>query len=111
MSAQTKSIHEVARELADRHKEADPDTQQVWMFEDPQGKEIRLLEVSTSVGNTGAILPFRFKPKLPDVPFPVVIILVSPEEKSDLDEGELTLPEVWGRVDQGRLLLPSARIA
>jgi len=104
-----KTIFEVAQELARLHKENDPDIKEIWMFKDPDGKEIRLLEVSTSVGTTGEILPFRFAPNPPEVPFPVNIILVSPDEKHDLDQGELKLPEIWGPINAGEELLRAER--
>lgn len=67
------------------------------MVADPAGAEVRLLEVSGSVGNTGSVMPFRFtaRPDL-DVPFPTVVILLSPEEKELLDRRELQLPASWG---------------
>lgn len=98
---QTKSVEEVARDLAAAHKRADPDIQQIFMVPDPAGAEVRLVEVSGSVGNTGSVMPFRFsaRPDL-DVPFPSVVILLSPEEKDQLDRQELHLPEAWGTSPQ-----------
>lgn len=92
-----KSVNEVAKSLAMAHKRADPDIQQVYLIEDPAGAEVRLLEVSGSVGFTGAVMPFRFaaRPDL-DVPYPSVVVLLSPEEKELLDRKELELPAAWG---------------
>lgn len=91
------SIHEVALILAQAHRNADSEIRQIFLANDPAGKEVRLLEVSDSAGNTGAIMPFRFAAR-PDlgVPYPSVIVLVSPEEKESLDNKELHLPESWG---------------
>jgi len=92
-----KSVQDVAQDLAAAHKRADPDIQQIFMVDDPAGAEVRLLEVSGSVGNTGSVMPFRFTAR-PDlgVPFPSVVILLSPEEKEQLDRQELQLPDAWG---------------
>ncbi|MDI1428802.1 hypothetical protein [Polyangium sorediatum] len=92
-----RTVEEVARDLAAAHRRADPDIQQIFMIADPAGAEVRLLEVSSSVGNTGSVMPFRFsaRPDL-DVPFPSVVILLSPEEKEQLDRQELHLPATWG---------------
>lgn len=92
-----KSVEEVARDLAAAHRRADPEIQQIFMVADPEMAEVRLLEVSGAVGNTGSIMPFRFtaRPDL-DVPFPSVVILMSPEEKELLDRQELHLPDTWG---------------
>lgn len=97
MNTFMKSVDEVAKSLATAHKKADPDIMQIYLIEDPTGKEVRLVEVSTSVGFTGAIMPFRFaaRPDL-DVPYPSVVILLSPEEKDLLDRSELELPGSWG---------------
>ncbi|WP_437630701.1 hypothetical protein [Sorangium sp. So ce854] len=92
-----KRVDEVAKHLAEAHKKADPDIQQIYMVEDPTGAEVRLVEVSGSVGYTGAVMPFRFaaRPDL-DIPYPSVVILLSPEEKTLLDRKELELPDTWG---------------
>lgn len=96
-----KSVDEVAKSLATAHKQADPDIQEIYLIEDPSGKEIRLVEVSTSVGFTGSIMPFRFaaRPDL-NLPYPSVVILISPEEKDLLDRRELGLPDAWGASPQ-----------
>ncbi|MEI7892822.1 MAG: hypothetical protein WCI05_07010 [Myxococcales bacterium] len=88
-----KPVDDVARALANAHKKADPDIRQIYLIEDPSGKEVRLVEVSDSVGFTGTVMPFRFaaRPDL-DVPYPSVLILLSPEEKALLDRKELDLP-------------------
>lgn len=92
-----KTTAEVAKELARAHRRADPDIQQIYLIEDPDGAEVRLLEVSESVGYTGSVMPFRFaaRPDL-DVPYPSVVVLMSPEEKALLDQKELELPVAWG---------------
>lgn len=90
-------MDEVAKSLAKAHKQADPDIQQIYLIEDPTGAEVRLLEVSRSVGYTGSVMPFRSaaRPDL-DVPYPSVVVLLSPEEKALLDRRELELPAAWG---------------
>lgn len=92
-----KSVNEVAKSLAMAHKQADPDIQEIYVIEDPAGEEVRLVEVSSSVGYTGSVMPFRFdaRPDL-DVPYPSVVVLLSPEEKVLLDRKELELPAAWG---------------
>jgi hypothetical protein len=90
-------MDQVAKHLAKAHKKADPDIQQIYMVEDPTGMEVRLVEVSGSVGYTGTVMPFRFaaRPDL-DIPYASVVILLSPEEKALLDRKELELPDAWG---------------
>ncbi|MGM0575292.1 MAG: hypothetical protein ACQEXJ_06140 [Myxococcota bacterium] len=92
----TKSLEETARELASAHKAEDPDTQAVYLVADPSGQEIRLIEVTGSVGSVGELLPYRFE-AAPDqgVAYPTVVVLLSPEEWDKVRRGELALPEGW----------------
>lgn len=93
-----RSLDEVARELAEAHREADPTTQAVYLALDPAGREIRLVEVSGSVGTTGEVLPFRFGPRVDQgIPYPSIVVLLSPDEWKQLEAGQLELPESWGR--------------
>lgn len=89
---------EQARQLADHHRENDPETTHIYFIEDPSDGEVRLLEISTSVGNVGAVMPVRFTAR-PDqgLPYPTVIVLLSPDELAKVDDGELELPEAWGQ--------------
>lgn len=91
------SLDDVARNLANAHREADPDIKRIFQIVDPAGKEVVLLEVSDSVGFTGSIMPFRFAAR-PDlgIPYPSVVILLSPEEEELLDKKELEFPDTWG---------------
>ncbi len=92
-----RSLLEVAQDLARAHKEADREIQQIYMVEDPSGREVRLVEVSGSVGYTGSVMPFRFAARDDlNVPYESVIILLNPEEKEMLDQKKLALPEAWG---------------
>jgi hypothetical protein len=92
-----KSVADVARELANSHKDVDGQIQGIFQAADPTGLEVRLVEVSGSVGNTGVVMPFRFNAR-PDlgIPYASVVVLLSPEEKAQLDAGVLALPSTWG---------------
>jgi hypothetical protein len=86
-----------ARQLAEDHRTNDPDTTNIYFVEDPADREVRLLEVSTSVGNAGAVMPVRFTARPEQgLDYPTVIVLLSPEEKAQVDAGNLELPETWG---------------
>lgn len=90
------ALDQVAKELADAHRRADPDTVAVYWAPDPEGREIRLVEISGSVGETGEVLPYRFGPRVTQgVPYPSVLILLSPAEWEKVKSGELKLPEGW----------------
>jgi hypothetical protein len=89
----------VAQLLAEEHRKNDPDLQRAYLADDPNDREIRLVEVSGSVGVTWQVLPFRYAAR-PDlgIPYPCVIVLLSPEEWAELTTpgSDLTLPASWG---------------
>src|SRR5437667_91714 len=89
-----RSIDEVAKVLADAHRKEDPQTKVVFLSKSDQ--EVRLIEVSGSVGTTGEVLPFRFaaSPK-EGIDYPAVVILLSEEDWKKVEDGQLGLPEGW----------------
>ena len=93
-----KTISEVAHELANAHRTEDPDTKSVFLAK--SASEVRLVEVSGSVGNSGEVLPFRFAPR-PDlgVPYASVVVLLSEDDWHRVEQGDLSLPEGWGQPD------------
>jgi hypothetical protein len=57
---------------------------------------VQLVEVTTSITDRGEVLPFRFAPEPPDVPYPSVVILLSPGDWERVRTHELDLPEAFG---------------
>lgn len=95
MAFEEAQLRDIARTLARAHRESDPELKSVYFARDPSGQEVRLVEVSGSVGSTGAALPFRFAAREDlGVPCPSVLILLSPEEFEKLGS-ELSLPDSW----------------
>jgi hypothetical protein len=97
-----KTVPEVAVELAKAHKEDDPQTTDVYFVEGIDD-EVRLVEVSGSLANggPGEVLPFRFTAQPADgVPFPSVVVLLSPSEWDAVAHDKLKLPPGW---DKARL--------
>jgi hypothetical protein len=90
-----KPIGEVAQELAQAHRAEDPETKSVFLAE--SASEVRLVEVSGSIGNSGEVLPFRFAAR-PDigVPYASVVVLLSEDDWHRIEQGELALPPGWG---------------
>ncbi|MBI2389526.1 MAG: hypothetical protein HYV09_08010 [Deltaproteobacteria bacterium] len=90
-----KPIFEVAKELAQAHRAEDPETKSVFLAE--SDTEVRLVEVSGSVGTSGEVLPFRFAAR-PDlgVPYASVVVLLSEDDWRRIERGELALPAGWG---------------
>ncbi len=64
--------------LATEHKADDDELNAVYWA--PHPEEVRLIEVTGSISDRGEILPFRFTPDPPDVPYQSVIILLSPAD-------------------------------
>ena len=89
-----KSIDDVAHELAAAHRREDPSTQAVYFLRSED--EVRLVEISRSADSGGEILPFRFGPNLDEgVPYPSVLVLLSPEDWDRVLLGDLRLSEGW----------------
>jgi hypothetical protein len=84
---------ETAKRLANAHRVSDPATELVMLDSDPEQKEIRLLEVTRSAPTTGYLLEVGFAAR-PDlgVPFPLTLLLLSPEEWDAVQERRLELP-------------------
>ena len=90
------SIDQVANDLARAHREADTNTTLIKLFGSDPPDEIHLLEVSSSAPTSGEVLPFKFAP-VPEngVDYPSVIILLSPAEWQQVEDGVLQLPNGW----------------
>ncbi len=97
MQTQTiRPLREVALELADAHRAADPETTIVKLFSSPQDDEIRLLEVSSAVPATGEALPFRFAPSPTNgINYPSVVVLLNTSEWTAVENELMPLPAGW----------------
>lgn len=96
MITHSNTYDEVARILAKAHREADPDTFEVRLARDPEGKVIRLIEVTKALFTTnGEVLPFEFSPST-DIPYASVVAVLSPKEWDMLQHGKIKLPKGWG---------------
>jgi hypothetical protein len=86
---------EIAKKLAEYHRSADPSTSEIFLS--PSQSEIRLIEVSKEVPNSNEVLAISFKAAPEDgIPYPSVVILLSPKEWDSVQSGLLALPESWG---------------
>ena len=96
-SAIVKTVPEVAAELAKAHVADDPQTTAIYYVEGIDD-EVRLVEVSSSLGDNGPgeVLPFRFQAQPEDgVPYASVVVLLSPSEWESVGKKELFLPPGW----------------
>jgi len=80
MTSPHPSIEDVARLLALEHLSDDDMIEEIhWA---PHPTEVRLVEITSSISDREEVLPFRFTPDPPDIPYPVVVVLLSPGDWS-----------------------------
>ena|SRR5579871_3557997 len=92
-----KAVDEAARRLAEAHYRIEPEISGIYPLAsgDSTDRTIRLLEVNANTVPSG-IMPVGFGPHPPSgIPFPSVIVEVTPREFDDLKRGKLTLPDGW----------------
>jgi hypothetical protein len=92
---------EVARALAKKHYQAEVGLQRIFRLtgsaevEGRPVEPIKLLEVNANTVPSG-VLPVSFGPApASGIPYPSVIVEVSPEEFAKIQTHELTLPKGW----------------
>ena len=92
---------EVAKNLARKHYDIEPGITRIFKlrdkpeFEGLSSAPIKLLEVNVDTAPSG-IMPLYFGP-VPSsgIPYPSVIVEVTPDEFERIKERELALPEGW----------------
>jgi hypothetical protein len=83
-------LESAAARLAESNADAEPNLVGIYLFRDPEGKEIRLAEVDpTAIPSNGDLKPYYFAPDS-EFPFWSAIALIRPEEV-----GNLQVPEGW----------------
>lgn len=92
------NLESVAKLIAGEHMAQDSEIAEV--FWAPAADEVRLVEVSGSVEDTGEVLPFRLAPDPPDVPFPAVVILLSRGDWARVVARKLDLPEGFANLEK-----------
>jgi hypothetical protein len=89
---------QVATELIRAHFKVEPHLTEVWRIlgdnEASPSEPIKLLEVNVATVATGSITPFSFTPT-EDVPFPTIIVEVTPEEFESVKKDPSKLPRDW----------------
>ena len=94
--AETKmSLAEAARELSEINREYEPEIVRTYWFDDPDGREVRLVHVYSEKPATsrGVLRPFYSgKSSQSGLPYRSAVGLISRYE----DDETLQLPESWG---------------
>lgn len=87
-------IEKVVSQLVRSHFEIEEAIDQIVWLRDGDEQEICLIEVNCNTLPTGSVEVFYFAPS-PDVPFPVRIADVTPQEWEQVQNGQIPLPLDW----------------
>jgi len=87
-------IERVVQEVVQSHFETEPEIDEIVWFNNGLEPEICLLEINRDALPAGSVLVFSFAPN-EDVPFPVRIADVTPQEWERIKQGEIALPPGW----------------
>lgn len=87
-------LNRVVAQLVKSHFETEEGIDQIIWFKDGDEVEIRLIEINPNTLPTEAIEVFYFSPSK-DVPLPVRIADVTPEEWEKVKRGDIPLPDGW----------------
>ena len=90
----TQSIAEIVRRLARKHFETEQGIERVAWFKNGGMEEIRLILVNRNTFPEGRILPFYQRPTR-EIPLPVQIGDITPEEWEKTQSGRIPLPDGW----------------
>lgn len=89
---------EVARLLANAHRDAEPAIVRIIRLvssHEAEAREpVKLLEVNPATSPSG-IFPIAFGAAPPAVPYPSIVVEVTPDEFRRVERGELALPHDW----------------
>ena len=89
---------EVAALLAEAHREAEPGIVRIVRIvsigEADAREPVKLLEVNPATSPSG-VFPIAFAADPPSIPFPSVVVEVTPDEYARIEHGDLRLPNDW----------------
>lgn len=87
-------IESVVRRLVQSHFEIEEGIDEIVWLKDGVHQEIRLIEINRSTLPTKSVEVLYFSPNQ-DVPFPVRIADVTPQEWKQVQRGDIPLPPDW----------------
>lgn len=103
---------EAAQTLIRWHFTIEPATLEIYRFlahdEETADEPIKLLEVNQATMETGRIDTFPFGPA-GDIPYPIVIAQITPEEMQRVRDGSIVLPQGWDLSHAQRFYRPRRR--
>ena len=91
---QMSNIEDVVDKLVKEYFDIEEGIKSIVWINPNQGKEIWLIEVDTTAIPAGRVEPFYFKPN-EEVPYPVRIANITPDEWKAVQSGTIDMPEGW----------------
>ncbi len=87
-------LESIVEKLIHEHFELDENLEKVMWINPEKTSEIRLIQITADTFPTGDVLSFYFPPSK-EVPYPLLIAQVTPEEWQQVLRDEIPLPEEW----------------
>ncbi len=97
--SQNHNIESVVEKLIQEHFDLDESLEKVIWFKPKSMPEIHLLEINSATPATGDVLSFYFPPSQ-EVPYPLFLAEVTPEEWQKVLQSEIPLPGGWNLESQ-----------
>jgi len=92
--SQNHDLESAVKKLIHEHFELDESLEKVIWFESETTPAIRLLEINPDTFATGVVQSFYFPPS-DEVPYPLIIAEVTPDEWQRVLQSKIPLPEGW----------------
>jgi hypothetical protein len=92
--SQNHDIESVVKKLIQEHFALEESFEKVIWFKSKTTPEIHLLEVNPATPATGDVLSFYFPPS-EEIPYPLFLAEVTPEEWQKVLQNEIPMPEGW----------------
>jgi hypothetical protein len=92
-----KTYEEAVELLVRWHREDTPTVLEIWSYDDPDKRVVRLLEVDKLYAPEGEIWSYHF-PEAETFPFLMEVALVGPADFEAMEAGDVSLPKSYQNV-------------
>jgi hypothetical protein len=94
MSQNHKALESVVEKLVQERFDLDENLEKVMWINPDLTSEIRLIQITAETIPTGDVMSFYFAPS-DEIPYPMFLAQVTPEEWQQVLRDEIPLPEEW----------------
>jgi hypothetical protein len=94
-NAKPQPIEQVVEAVVQDHFETEPGLDEIIWFKNGAAGKICLIEINRYALPGDAVFVFSFAPCPPEVPFPIRIADVTPQDWERIKQGEIPLPPGW----------------